>query len=145
MATPRPSVLCVDDNRDVVGVVEAILEDAGYAVSSLHDLSDDALLRTIEQLEPDAVLLDGLERDCYGGSWELAANIRMRSRPVPVVMFTAHRSDAAEAEEGSSERAAHAGFTAVLSKPFSLDELVETIGRAVGSSEPFDRSRGAEE
>ena len=48
MATPRPSVLCVDDNRDVVGVVEAILEDAGYAVSSPHDLSDDALLRTIE-------------------------------------------------------------------------------------------------
>ena len=38
-----------------------------------------------------------------------------------------------------------AGFAAILSKPFSLDELVETVARAVGRSEPFDHSRGAEE
>jgi CheY-like chemotaxis protein len=145
MAPPRPSVLCVDDDRDVVAVVEAILEAEGYAVASLYDLSDDALLRTIGQLEPDAVLLDGLARASYGGSWDLAASIGKRSRPVPVVMFTAHRSDAAEAEEGTSERAAHAGFTAILPKPFRLDDLVETVGRAVGRAEPFDRSRRAEE
>ena len=35
MTQPRPSILCVDDDRDVVEVVQAILEDEGYAVSSL--------------------------------------------------------------------------------------------------------------
>ena len=51
MTDPRPSILCVDDDRDVVEVVQAILEDEGYAVSSLYDLTDDALLRTIGRLE----------------------------------------------------------------------------------------------
>lgn len=143
--TPRhPTILCVDDDRDVVEVVEAILVDEGYAVSCLYDLSDDALLRTIGRLEPDAVLLDGLASGSYGG-WDLAARVRKRSRPVPVVMFTAHVRDVAEAEEARSERAMQAGFAGILSKPFDLDELVETVARAVGRAEPFDRSRAAEE
>ena len=78
-------------------------------------------------------------------SWDLAAGIRNRSRPVPVVMFTAHAQDVAEAEEATSDRATQAGFAAILAKPFTLDDLVETVARAVGRSEPFDRSRGAEE
>lgn len=145
MTTSGPSILCVDDDRDVVEVVQAILEDEGYAVSSLYDLDDDALLRTIGRLEPDAVMLDGFAADGYGEAWELAAAIRERPRPAPVVMFTAHARDVAEAQEGASERATQAGFAAILSKPFSLDELVETVAGAIGRSEPFDRSRAAEE
>lgn len=145
MTRTRPSILCVDNDRDIVELVQAILEDEGYAVSSLYDLSDDSLLRTIGRLEPDAVMLDGIEASSYGDSWELAAAIRSRSRAVPVVMFTAHAQDVAEAKEATSDRAKQAGFAAILSKPFSLDELVETVARAVGRSEPFDRSRGAEE
>jgi hypothetical protein len=60
-------------------------------------------------------------------------------------MFTAHAADLAEAEAGTSERAARAGFAGILAKPFGLDDLVETVARAVGRSEPFDRSRRAEE
>ena len=147
MTQPRPSILCVDDDRDVVEVVQAILEDEGYAVSSLYDLTNDSpLLRTIGRLEPDAlVLLDGFAAASYGDAWDLAAGIRNQPRPVPVVMFTAHAFDIAEAEEATSDRSTRAGFAAILSKPFSLDELVETVARAVGRSDPFDRSRGAEE
>lgn len=145
MAPPRPSVLCVDDNRDVVEVVAAILEDEGYAVSALYDFTDDALLRTIGRLEPDAILLDSAANGGYDESWGLAASIRQRSRPVPVVMFTGHSRDVAEAEEGSSDRTDQAGFAGILQKPFTLDDLVETVARAVGRSEPFDRSRRAEE
>ena len=145
MPSSRPSILCVDDDRDIIEVVQAILEDEGYAVSSLYDLDDEVLLRTVGQLEPDAVLLDGLASDGYGESWELAARITNRPRPVPVIMFTAHAQDIGEAREATSERATQAGFASILSKPFSLDELVESVGRAVGRSDPFDRSRGAEE
>jgi CheY-like chemotaxis protein len=51
MTQPRPSILCVDDDRDVVEVVQAILEDEGYAVSCLYDLTDDALGRYQESGE----------------------------------------------------------------------------------------------
>jgi DNA-binding response OmpR family regulator len=87
-----------EQDRDVVAVVEAILADEGYAVASLYDLSDDAFRPTIGELEPDAVLLDGL-RASYGGSWDLLEH-REAVSSFPVVMFTAHRSDAAEAEAG---------------------------------------------
>ena len=36
-------VLCVDDDRDIAEIVQAVLIDAGYAVSCLYDLSGDAL------------------------------------------------------------------------------------------------------
>src|SRR6188768_1076039 len=116
MTQPRPSILCVDDDRDVVEVVQAILEDEGYAVSSLYDLTDDALLRTIGRLEPDAVLLDGFAAAGYGDAWDLAAGIRNRPRPVPVVMFTAHARDIAEAGQATSDRATLADFAAILAK-----------------------------
>ena len=145
MAPTRPSVLCVDDDRDVVEVVAAILEDEGYAVSALYDFTGDALLRAIGRIEPDAILLDSASTVSYGESWDLAADIHERTRPVPVVMFTAHAPDVAEAEEGRSDRSNEAAFAGILSKPFSLDDLVEAVGRAVGRSEPFNRSRSAEE
>ena len=145
MTQPRPSILCVDEDHDIIEVVQAILEDEGYAFSALYDLTDDALLRTIGRLEPDAVMLDGFSTDNYGESWDLAARIRNRSRPVPVVMFTAHVLDVKEATAGVSDRVKAAGFAATLPKPFTLDDLVEAVARAVGRSDPFDRSRHAEE
>lgn len=52
------SVLCVDDDRDVAEVVQAVLTDEGYKVSCLYELEDEALLRAVGRLEPDVVLLD---------------------------------------------------------------------------------------
>jgi hypothetical protein len=37
-----------------------------------------------------------------------------------------------------------AQFTAVLSKPFHLDDLLASVAKAVGRSVPFDRSAAAE-
>ena len=50
MAPTRPSVLCVDDDRDVVELLSAILEDEGYAVSSLYDFDEDALMRLAQPM-----------------------------------------------------------------------------------------------
>lgn len=145
MSPSRPSILCVDDDRDLVEVVRETLEDEGYTVSGLSHLGEDALLRAIGQLEPDAILLDSFSASSYGEAWEFAAAVRARARAIPVVMFTAHARDVAEGREGTSERAVRAGFAAILPKPFHLDELLEAVARAVGRSEPFGRSRGAEE
>ena len=83
------SVLCVDDDRDVAEVVQAILEDEGYAVSCLYELADDAFLRAVGRLEPDVILLDNASTTDYGGSWELATAITHRRRPVPVFSYEA--------------------------------------------------------
>lgn len=141
---PAASVLCVDDDRDVAEVVQAILEDDGYAVSCLYELADDALLRAVGRLEPDVVILDSASAIEYGGSWDLASTIAHRRRPVPVVMFTAHGADATEAGEGTSARAEAAQFAAIVLKPFHVDELLAAVATAAGRSTPFDRSEAGD-
>ena len=140
---PPASVLCVDDDRDVAEVVQAVLEDEGYAVSCLYELADDALLRAVGRLEPDVILLDSASSADYGASWELAAALTNRRRPVPVVMFTAHGAAVAEASAGSARTQA-AGFAAILPKPFHLDELITAVATAAGRSTPFDQSEAAD-
>ena len=138
------SVLCVDDDRDIAEIVEAILTDEGYAVSCLYEVEGDSLLRTIGRLEPDVVLLDSASSYDYSGAWESAATVAHRPRPVPTIMFTAHTVDADEAVEGTSARAKDAGFAAILAKPFYLDELLVAVAKAAGHSHPFDRGPAAE-
>jgi CheY-like chemotaxis protein len=134
----------VDDDRDIAEIVQAVLVDEGYSVTLLYDLEDDALLRTVGRFEPDCVLLDSSTSAAYGASWATAASLALRERAIPVVMFTAHTLDAAEAREGVSSRAKAADFVAVLEKPFSLDELLAAVAKGTGGSTPFDREREAE-
>ena len=143
-APQAKTVLCVDDDRDVTELIEAILGDQGYRVVTLTDYDENSLLREIGRVEPDVLLLDSASPGGYGQSWATAATIAERSRPVSVVMFTAHSRDLEEAVEGTSERATAAGFASVVPKPFHLDELVAAIAVAAGLSTPFDRSRTAE-
>lgn len=142
--SPIASVLVIDDDRDIAEVVQAVLTDEGYAVSSLYDLASDALMRTIGRLEPDVVLLDSGDPADYGPSWPLASAIHERSRPIPVVMFTAHQEAIEEAQEGASDRAVAAHFAAVVAKPFHLDDLLTTVATVARASIPFDRSPKAE-
>lgn len=139
----KPRVLCIDDDRDVAEVVQAILVDAGYSVSCLYDVNEESIQRAVGRLEPDVVLLDGVPGVEYG-SWTSAAWIEQRSRYLPVVMFTAHHLDVVEATEGLSQRAREAGFFAIVEKPFHVDALLDTVERAVGQAESFERSEAAE-
>jgi DNA-binding response OmpR family regulator len=138
------SILCIDDDRGVAGVVQAILTDEGYAVSCAYMLDHETLLRAVGRLEPDCVLLDSSSATDYGDSWRMAATLRERHRPVPVIMFTAHPAALAEAEEAETERAVAADFAGILAKPFHLDDLLAVVATAVGRSHPFERSTAAE-
>ena len=139
-----PAVLCVDDDRDIAEVVQAILADEGYRVSCVYDISDDALMRAVGRVEPDMILLDSASASDYSDAWNLAATLHHRFRPVPVVMFTGHSKAVREAKEGESKRSEKASFAGILEKPFNLDELLETVSAAVGQSTPFDRSSAGE-
>jgi DNA-binding NtrC family response regulator len=138
-------ILVIDDDRDVGDVVTAILGDEGYEVTTLEHISDETVRAAIGRVEPDCILLDGVEAVEYAEAWATAAEVSHRSRPIPTVMFTAHSTDAAEASLATSERAVAAGFFAVLRKPFHLDELVATVERAVATSVPFNHSERAEQ
>jgi CheY-like chemotaxis protein len=137
-------VLVVDNDEDVSELVAAILGDEGYAVDTLGQADHSSVAAAVGRLEPDCILLDGAEGPDFGGSWTEAAYLSKRSRAVPTVMFTAHAHAVHEARERASGRARAAAFAAVVSKPFTLDELIDAVRTAAGRSRRFDRSGAAD-
>ena len=137
-------VLVIDNDRDITELLHAVLTDEGHAVSTLTEITSDAIRAAVGQLEPDCILLDGQSPMGYGHSWTEAVWLHARARPIPAIMFTAHEAAVREAEEGASERSRAAGFAAVILKPFDLDQLVAAVGRVVDQSAPFDSSAEAE-
>jgi CheY-like chemotaxis protein len=127
----RGSVLIVDDDQRVSQIVAEILRDEGFLISELGDALAAVIQTEVARLEPDVVLLDGSDGVGYGYSWVNAAWMRERSRPIPVIMFTAHTGELAEAQMGVSERSKKAVFVGFLPKPFDLRVLVETVARVV--------------
>ena len=138
-------VLLVDNDQDVRDLVQAVLTDEGYEVTTLSDNDHDSIAGAVGQIEPDCILLDGVGGTSFGDSWAHAAYLAARARPVPTVMFTAHSRAVTEARDLSSERSVAAEFTAVVAKPFLLDDLLEAVEKATGRSTRFDRSDAGEE
>jgi len=130
----RGSVLIVDDDLDVSRIVAEVLVEEGFAIAELSRTEPALIHAEVARLEPDVVLLDGSGGVSYGFSWMNAAWMRERSRPIPVIMFTAHAAELAEAQMGVTERSKKAAFVGVLPKPFDLVALVEIVVRVVEDS-----------
>lgn len=139
-------VLIVDNDRDIGDLLFALLTDEGYQVTCLFEHGRGDVSAAVGRLEPDCVILDGESGagGDYGLSWAEAAGLQSRGRRVPVIMFTAHVPASNEATAGESPRARAANFTAVLRKPFDLDELMEAVAKATGESVRFDPSAAAD-
>jgi CheY-like chemotaxis protein len=125
-------VLVVEKDPVLGDVVEQVLVAAGYVTTVLPTVRLAAVRAAVERLESDCVLLDGGSRIGYDTSWEVAAWLGARPRPVPTVMFTPHTADAAEVESGTTPRSRH--FAGVQPKPFDLDELGATVARAAAAA-----------
>lgn len=130
---PRKHVLVLDDDRDIAEMVQTILIDEGFRVSCLYDLRPtEEMQAAVARLEPDCILLDGASPRGFATSWELAEWLASRSRPVPVVMLTAHHVDREEAMLDVSARAKAARFAGAIAKPFDIDEFAAMVHKAVG-------------
>jgi len=126
------SVLVVDDERAMVGMVAALLGEDGYEVVTAYD-GEAALKRHAEE-SPDLVILDrGLPK--LSGD-EVCRRIRATSS-TPILMLTG--------EKGSDERARllDLGADDYLEKPFSKRELSARVRALLRRAVPAARSRPA--
>ena len=94
----RGSVLIVDDDQAISKIVAEVLSEEGFVISELGDAQPAVIQAEVARLEPDVVLLDGSDGAGYGYSWIHAAWLGERSRPIAVIMFTAHTKELAEAQ-----------------------------------------------
>lgn len=129
------TVLVVEDDAVVRGLVVTLLDEAGYKAVTL---SDHRLIpEAVERWKPSVVLLDG-ELDAAGArlSWVDALAIRGQHPSLPVLLFTADEEVIAEARSGTSARSRAAGFAGVVRKPFVVDEFLATLANVVTTPHP---------
>jgi DNA-binding response OmpR family regulator len=110
------TILIVDDEADVRGLVREILQRAGYEVREAGDGQEG--LRVFYAERPDLVILD-VSMPILDG-WETLARIRELSE-VPVMMLTA------SGEELQRVRGLAAGADDYVTKPFGRQELVARV------------------
>ena len=108
-------ILVVDDHASVRAALQVVLEDAGYTVTTAAD-GREALDRILAD-RPDLVLTD-LHMPVMDGR-ALLAELRARTLAVPVVLMSL------DTEVRSVAGIAHAA--AALTKPFELDQLLQTV------------------
>ncbi len=118
-------ILVVEDDLDLLGLVEMVLQDAGYRVRTASD-GLRALERVAEEM-PRLILLD-MRMPVMNG-WEFAREFRSRyGRACPIVVVTA--------AENAQLRAAEIEAEGWLAKPFDLDDVLGMVTRFVaGPSE----------
>jgi CheY-like chemotaxis protein len=117
-------VLIVDDDADIRSFVVDALEFSGYTVDTAED--GRVGLDQVRRAKPQLVLLDMMMPVMDGWAFLRECRQDMVCSSVPVVVVTA----AASVQDGSADSL---GVTAVLKKPFGLDDLVDVVERYVAT------------
>ena len=111
-------ILAVDDDKDILEVLQFILEDSGYEVETLSD--GKFLFEKIKLHPPDLILLDIMLGNMDGR--ELCKDVKSsaETHDIPVVLVSAsHNINGFSDSNGCPD--------AFVAKPFDIYELLETI------------------
>ena len=126
MTANAPSkVLLVEDDSAIAIVIEAALEDEGFAITRVASVAErDAALA---KAPFDVMLTDVMLED--GDGLATLANVRREAPIMPVIVLSAQNTldTAVRASEGEAFE--------YFPKPFDLDELVQAVCQAVGASQ----------
>lgn len=116
-AKPRGAVLVADDDEDLLGIVEAILEDSGFRVVTARD--GEEALRKAQADGIDCLLLD-MRMPVLSGL-EVFTRMRQAGYVVPTVFVTAYADDVLQ---GHAMEQPH---TRLLIKPIDPRILLESV------------------
>ncbi len=124
----RPAVLVIDDEKAYTKVMAMVLGEYGFdsfPANSAQDAWD-----LLDRITPDLVLLDVMMPEIDGITFlgELRANAEFRE--VPVLVITAYTE--------TREKALGAGASGYLKKPFSAQQLRDSIGEFLSVENPED-------
>ena len=116
-----PTVLIVEDDDVLAGVMRRHLEAAGYEVEWAAD--GDRALRKLRYEHPDVCVLDLMLPELDG--WSLIEQLRAEGDTTPIVAVSARGS------EHDKVHTLGIGADDYLVKPASMKELVARVGAAV--------------
>ncbi len=124
-------VSVVDDDPQVVVIVRAVLEAAGFEVAISPDGAD--CLAAIERRLPDLIIMDVVMPGMNGIEVLHAIRGRPETSNIPVIVLSARTEDLDLAV------ARAAGADLYLAKPFTSEELVAATKQLLGVTEELDQ------
>ena len=119
MSAPLPSVLVVDDEKNMRLSLQTVLKDEGYAARAVE--SAEEALELLAQDEFFMVITDARLGGMSG--YEFLGKIQSRWPDLPAVMLTAYATPRLAVE------AIKAGAMDYLAKPFAPEELLHAVAR----------------
>jgi two-component system NtrC family response regulator len=124
-------ILIIDDEKNYLLILEAILEEEGYTVTALGDPV--MAMTYLEESEVDVVITDMKMPGMTGQ--EVLENVRRHHPHIPVMIMTAF---------GTIDRAVEAmksGAFDYITKPFSNDEILLSVRKALKLSHAERQNR----
>jgi len=118
-------ILVVDDEAEIRSLLGAILQSKGYQAVAAEDGA--AALQQIPRERPDVILLDLMMPRMSG--MDALPEIKRLDPEMPVIICTAH------ADLATAVQAMKLGAYDYLTKPFDVELLLLTVGRAVERSQ----------
>jgi len=117
-------VLVIENEPNIQKLMKVNLSTSGHEV--LIATRGEEGLKLAQQEDPDLILLD-LRLPGISG-WDVLARLKATAEleKIPVVIITA------VVHHGDEERAYAMGVTGYLAKPFTADELLEEVEKALG-------------
>jgi DNA-binding response OmpR family regulator len=127
-------ILVVDDDRELVEGLRAVLERQGFKVIQAHDGHQGK--QAIYNQQPDLVILDMMMPRM--GGYPLLEHFRGKTDAPPIIMITAN--------EGSRHKAyaEYLGVIDYIRKPFAMERLLETVNKALAAAKPAEEPKKAE-
>lgn len=119
----QPTIMLVDDDKDILEIGAEILRDAGYAVTAVAN--GDIALVILEQGLPYRVLVTDVVLPGVLDGYALARKARELNSTVAVVYSTGFA-------EVARIRARGAPFGEILTKPWTSHELVKVVASVAG-------------
>jgi CheY-like chemotaxis protein len=126
-------ILIVDDSREVRDVLDGALTEAGARVFTAENAHE--ALGLLPRHRPELVLLDLYMPGMDG--WQFIERLPNAGLdPLPAIVLQTSADD-----YGSVQRARRVGVAAYVSKPFRLNEVVETCRRVLEGARPLQGQR----
>lgn len=125
-------ILVVDDNRDILELVQRVLQTDGHEVVVARDGLDAIQQELVTN--PDIIILD-VNLPILDG-WQVCRRIKAR-RNVPIMLLTVR------AERDDIERSMKAGADSHLAKPFDITDFLTHIGTLSASKKPLSEPSSA--
>ena len=130
----RPTILVVDDQRNIRALLRLYLEQAGYRVEEAAD--GETALQRIDRAPPDLLILDLMLPRIDG--WELCRRLRAGEHAaLPILMLTA-RDDEVDKIVGLE-----LGADDYVTKPFNPREVVARVKAILRRVQPAAAAEGS--